>query len=262
MSENLAILAWDGPVATITLNATERLNAFTARLHAELRTLLDQIESAPSCRCLIITGAGRAFCAGQDLNERVVPDGAPAINIGEKLDADLNPLVRRLRAAPFPVIAAVNGTAAGAGVGLALAADIILAARSAMFALSFTRIGLGPDGGLSWMLPRMVGHARAAGLALLGSPIDASIVEQWGLIWRMVEDLDLLSEAQAMALELSQRPRKALTSAKRLLYAGWLKDFDDQLTSESLTQSYLGFTGDYREGVRAFVEKRKPRFED
>jgi 2-(1,2-epoxy-1,2-dihydrophenyl)acetyl-CoA isomerase len=262
MSEDLALLEWDGPVAIITLNAPERMNAFSARLHAELRGVLDQLESDPTCRCLIITGAGRAFCAGQDLKERAVPDGEPAVDIGSKLDADLNPLVLRLRTAPFPVIAAVNGAAAGAGVSLALAADIVLAARSAKFTLSFTRIGLGPDGGLSWMLPRLVGPARAAGLSLLGGSIDASTAEDWGMIWRMVDDDQLQAQARTMAQDLSGRPREALNATKRNLYSGWLMDFEGQLASESLSQRGLGFSSDYREGIRAFIEKRTPRFEN
>jgi 2-(1,2-epoxy-1,2-dihydrophenyl)acetyl-CoA isomerase len=249
-----------GEVVRVTLNRPPRLNAFTAELHQGLRDALDVVEGDETCRCLILTGAGRAFCAGQDLNERQVAPGQPPVDIGERLAVDLIPLVRRLRALPIPVIAQVNGLAAGAGASLALAADLVVAARSAKFAFTFTRVSLSPDGGSSWHLPRLIGPARAMGLALLGEPVDAQVAESWGLIWRCVEDESLSAAVEDIAQRISTLPREALMETKRALHAAWDHDFDAQLEHERRVQQHLGFSDDYREGVAAFLEKRAPRF--
>jgi 2-(1,2-epoxy-1,2-dihydrophenyl)acetyl-CoA isomerase len=249
-----------GGVARITLNRPEKLNALTAELHQALREALDAVERDSDCRVLVITGAGRAFCAGQDLNERRPEPGRPPIDLGEQLDRDLNPLVLRLRALPILVIAAVNGLAAGAGASLALAADLVVAARSARFIFAFTRLGLGPDGGSSWLLPRLVGPARAFGLTLLAEPLDATTAQDWGLIWRCVEDAALAGTVDAIVQHIRLQPREALAETKRALHAAWDTGFEAQLGRERDAQRRLGFGAEYREGVAAFLEKRRPAF--
>src|SRR3954468_15491994 len=181
----------------ITLNRPDRLNAFNETMHADLRAALDQVERDDSCRALLLTGAGRGFCAGQDLSDRLAKPGEQVM-LGGTLEAHYNPLVRRLRALPFPVVAAVNGVAAGAGCNVALACDIVLAARSAQFIQSFARVGLVPDSGGTWNLPRLVGPARARALALTGEPLPAEKAEAWGLIWKAVDDGALMVEAEKL----------------------------------------------------------------
>jgi 2-(1,2-epoxy-1,2-dihydrophenyl)acetyl-CoA isomerase len=247
-------------VARIVLNRPNKLNALTAPMHRSLRDALDGIAADPTCRVVVLAGAGRAFSAGQDLSERVAPEGAPPVDIGAALDRDLNPLIARLRALPQPVISAVQGTAAGAGASLALAADLVFAARSARFVFSFTRVGLGPDGGGSWILPRLVGPAKAAGLALLAEPITGQEADAWGLIWRCVDDDALDAVVEETAAGLARQPREALARTKAALQAGWNATFAEQLAHERQAQQTLGFSEDYAEGVRAFLEKRPPSF--
>jgi 2-(1,2-epoxy-1,2-dihydrophenyl)acetyl-CoA isomerase len=252
--------AADGAVATITLARPDKLNAFTDRMHGELAEALDAVEAGAAerrVRALMITGEGRGFCAGQDLTER---EGAGGADLGESLTRFYNPLVRRLRTLELPVVAAVNGVAAGAGMSLALAADVVVAARSATFICAFARIGLAPDAGASWILPRLLGPARAAAVALLAEPIPAERAEAWGLIWKVVDDAALPTEAMAIAQRLAAGPTVALARIKRALDLAHGNTLDGQLELEAMNQAELGAGADYREGVAAFLAKRAPRF--
>ncbi len=242
----------------ITLNRPDRLNAFTTAMHARLRDALDEAAAA-DCRALLLTGAGRGFCAGQDLNDRVFEPGRTP-DLARSIAENYNPLVRRLRALPFPVICAVNGTAAGAGANLAFACDIVLAARSAKFLQAFARIGLVPDCGGTWFLPHLVGRARARGLALLAEPLEAERAEAWGLIWKVVDDAALMPEARTMAAHLATQPTSALALIKRALDAAETNDLDTQLELERDLQGEAGRGPDYAEGVQAFLGKRPARF--
>ena len=243
----------------ITLNRPQQLNAFNEAMHQPLKRALEDAEEDSECRALLLTGAGRAFCAGQDLRERVSPDGEVSV-LGSALETYYNPLVRKLRTLPFPVVAAVNGVAAGAGANIALACDIVLAARSASFIQAFARIGLVPDSGGTWFLPRLIGPARARALALTGAPLPADKAEAWGLIWRMVEDLELMAEAHKLCVHFSEAPTVALALIKRVLDESWSNDLDTQLDLERETQHEASLTPDYAEGVRAFLAKRPPVF--
>jgi 2-(1,2-epoxy-1,2-dihydrophenyl)acetyl-CoA isomerase len=243
----------------ITLNRPHRLNAFTEPMHRELKRAVAEAESDGECRALLLTGAGRGFCAGQDLNERVSENGKISV-LGSALDAYYNPLVRKLRSLPFPVVAAVNGIAAGAGANIALACDLVLAARSASFAQAFVRIGLAPDSGGTWFLPRLVGPARARGLALTGEPLPAEKAEKWGLIWKCVDDGMLMAEAESLCLSFAAGPTVGLALTKRLLDESWSNDLDTQLELEREAQREASLTSDYTEGVRAFLEKRPAVF--
>jgi 2-(1,2-epoxy-1,2-dihydrophenyl)acetyl-CoA isomerase len=243
----------------ITLNRPQRLNAFTEDMHLALRAALEEAQADPACRALLLTGAGRAFCAGQDLSDRAAGSGPPR-DLGQSLDNFYNPLVRRLRALPFPVVAAVNGIAAGAGANIALHCDIVLAGRSAKFVQAFAKIGLVPDSGGTWLLPRLVGAARARGLALLAEPLSAETAQEWGLIWKAVDDDRLLAEAEAMCAQFATGPTIGLGLIKRALDAAEQNDIDRQLDLERDLQREAGFTTDYAEGVRAFMEKRPPNF--
>jgi 2-(1,2-epoxy-1,2-dihydrophenyl)acetyl-CoA isomerase len=243
----------------VTLNRPERLNAFTERMHGALKAAIADAEADPNCRALLLTGTGRAFCAGQDLNERVTTDG-DVIVPGEALEKYYNPLVKKLRALPFPVVAAVNGIAAGAGCNVALACDIVLAGRSATFAQVFARIGLIPDAGGTWILPRLVGQARARGLALLAEPLSAEKAESWGLIWKTVDDNALMPEAEALCAHFATAPTHGLGLIKQALDASEDNDLATQLDLERKLQRQAGSHDDYKEGVRAFLGKRKPTF--
>jgi 2-(1,2-epoxy-1,2-dihydrophenyl)acetyl-CoA isomerase len=243
----------------ITLNVPHRLNAFTEAMHLALKGALAEAEADSDCRALLLTGAGRGFCAGQDLNDRLAKPGETVV-LGSTLEAYYNPLVRKLRALPFPVVAAVNGVAAGAGANIALACDIVLAARSASFVQAFAKIGLVPDSGGTWFLPRLVGPARARGLALTGEPLPAEKAEAWGLIWRMVDDLELMGEAHKLCVHFASAPTVGLALIKRVLDESWSNDLDAQLDLERETQREASLTPDYAEGVRAFLEKRAPVF--
>jgi 2-(1,2-epoxy-1,2-dihydrophenyl)acetyl-CoA isomerase len=243
----------------ITLNRPARLNAFTEAMHVALKAALDEIEADSSCRALLITGAGRGFCAGQDLNDRLAKPGEKMV-LGGTLEDYYNPLVRRLRALPFPVVAAVNGIAAGAGANVALACDIVLAAKSASFLQAFAKIGLVPDSGGTWVLPRLVGAARARALSLLAEPVPAEKAESWGLIWKAVGDNELMSEAIKLCEQFASGPTFGYSLIKRALDASELNDLSTQLDLERDFQREAGNSPDYAEGVRAFMEKRAPKF--
>lgn len=247
-------------LATLRLNRPDRLNSFNARMHEEMRAALTRVTTGNGVRALLFTGAGRGFCAGQDLSERHVAPGEAMPDLGETVERGFNPLVRALRALEVPVVCAVNGVAAGAGANLALACDIVLAARSASFIQAFCRIGLIPDSGGTWFLPRLVGTARAAGLALLGERLSAEDAERWGMIWRCVEDDKLMDEARALAAHLATQPTRGLALIKQALAASSTNDLDRQLDVERDLQREAGRTADYREGVAAFMEKRSARF--
>ena len=243
----------------ITLNRPARLNAFTEAMHVALREALAAAEADRDCRALLITGAGRGFCAGQDLNDRLSKAGETPV-LGGALEAYYNPLVRKLRALPFPVVAAVNGVAAGAGANIALACDIVFAARSASFVQSFAKIGLVPDSGGTWILPRLVGPARARALALTAEPLPAEKAEAWGMIWKAVDDGALMAEAEKLCVHFASAPTVGLALTKRALEESWGNDLDAQLDLEKEFQREASLTPDYAEGVRAFIEKRAPRF--
>jgi len=245
----------------ITLNRPQRLNAFIAPMHHILRRALIEAERDGACRAILLTGAGRGFCAGQDLSERTMSeDGAP-LDLGATLDGLYNPLIRRLRAMPLPVVCAVNGPAAGAGANVALACDIVLAARSATFLQAFARIGLAPDAGGTFFLTQKVGPARARGLAMLAEPLSAEKAEAWGLIWKAVDDDALMNEAHALCARLATGSAAALAAIKRGVEAATTNSLTDQLDVERDLQRQLGRAGDYREGVRAFLEKRPAKFQ-
>ena len=255
----LLVTVTDG-VAMLTLNRPERLNAFTAALHEELAAALDRAGGDSAVRALLITGAGRGFCAGQDLSERKPVPGEPRRDLGRGLERYYNPLIRRLRNLEKPIVAAVNGVAAGAGAGLALACDIVIAGHAASFIEAFSRIGLVPDAGNTWFLPRLVGPARAVAMALTGEAVPARQAADWGLIWKAVPDDTLMTEARALAQRLAQGPTRALGLTKRALNRSSTNDLDTQLDLERDLQREAGLGEDYREGVAAFLEKRPPRF--
>ena len=247
-------------VMTITLNRPDRLNSFNDIMHQQLAACLTQAERDENVRCLLITGAGRGFCAGQDLNDRNVDPSGPAPDLGLSVERFYNPLVRRLAALPKPVIAAVNGVAAGAGATLALGCDIVLAARSANFVMAFSKLGLVPDCGGSWFLPRVAGRARAMGLALLGEKLSAEQAAQWGMIWQLVEDAELADTSRQLARHLATQPTFGLGLIKKALQASETNGLDAQLDLERDYQRLAGRSDDYREGVSAFLAKRPPQF--
>jgi 2-(1,2-epoxy-1,2-dihydrophenyl)acetyl-CoA isomerase len=243
----------------ITLNRPERLNAFNEAMHHALRQALEEAEADDTCRALLLTGAGRAFSTGQDLNDRLAKPGEQ-IALGGTLEQFYNPLVRKLRDLRMPVVAAVNGVAAGAGANIALACDITLAARSAQFIQSFARVGLVPDSGGTWTLPRRVGDARARGLALLAEPLPADRAADWGLIWKAVDDAVLMQEATALCEHFAKAPTHGLSLIKQALNASATNTLDAQLDLERDFQRDASLSPDYMEGVRAFMEKRPPNF--
>ena len=247
-------------VTTLILNRPDKLNSFNAAMHAELR---DAIAAAAEngTRCLVLTGVGRGFCTGQDLADRVQPSGAPPPDLGASLEANYNRLIRLLKSLEMPVIAAVNGVAAGAGANLALACDIVVAARSASFTHSFCQVGWIPDSVGTWTLPRLVGQARAAGLMLLGDKISAEQAEGWGMIWACVDDYSLMTEVMGMARHLARQPTLGLALTKRALAASGGHSLEAQLDLERDLQARAGRSHDYREGIDAFMAKRPPRFE-
>ena len=242
----------------LTLNRPERLNACSEAMLTALTSALTQAEADRSCRALLLTGAGRAFCSGQDLAERLAKPDENVV--GRAQEYFYNPLVRKLRALRFPVVAAVNGVAAGAGANIALACDIVLAARSASFIQSFVRIGLIPDSGGTWLLPRLIGQARSRALMLLGEPVAAEKAEAWGMIWKVVDDGALMAEAERLCAHFAAAPTDALAFIKAALDATWDNDLATQLDLERDLQHAASLTADYAEGVRAFVEKRAPKF--
>jgi len=247
-------------VAVLTLNRPDSLNSFNTQMHAEVRSALKEVKKDSSVRCLLLTGNGRGFCAGQDLSDRNVAPGAEAPNLGESIEKNYSPLLRTIRSLEMPVICAVNGVAAGAGANIAFACDIVLAAKSASFIQAFCKIGLVPDCGGTWSLPRLVGPARAMALSMLGDKISAEQAEQWGMIWKSVENDSLMDEAMAMAKHFATQPTKGLALIKRAIQASATNTFDEQLDLERDLQTLAGRTEDYREGVAAFMEKRQPAF--
>jgi len=257
LSEPTVLADLQDGVATITLNRPEKLNAFTETMHEELAHILDRIELDRAIRAVLITGAGRGFCAGQDLNARV---GVEDVDLGDGLDRLYNPLIRRIRELERPVLCAVNGVAAGAGANLALACDIVLAARSASFIQAFVKLGLVPDAGGSFILPRLAGRARATGMAMLGEKIGAEQAADWGLIWEVVDDDHLLDKAQTLAQHLAKQPTRGLGLMKRAMNASAANDLDQQLDLERDLQREAGRTEDYQEGVSAFLERRPAVF--
>ena len=247
-------------IARITLNRPDRLNSFNTEMHAALREALAQVQADTSLRVLLLTGAGRGFCAGQDLGDRAVAPGATPVDLGASIDANYRPLVLALRELPMPVVCAVNGVAAGAGANIALACDIVIAAKSASFIQAFCRIGLLPDSGGTYFLPRLVGTARAMGLALLGDKLPAITAAEWGLIWQCVDDANLASTVDALLAQLAQAPTRGLAATKRALYASATATLAAQIDLERDLQRELGYSSDYREGVAAFAAKRPPEF--
>jgi 2-(1,2-epoxy-1,2-dihydrophenyl)acetyl-CoA isomerase len=247
-------------VATLTLNRPKALNSFTDEMHAEIRVAMQQVIENADIRCLLITGAGRGFCAGQDLGDRAQTTAGGVPDVGASVEKNYNPLIRSIMNLPKPVICAVNGVAAGAGASIALACDIVLAARSASFIQVFCKIGLIPDSGGTWNLPRAVGLARAKGLALLGDRLTAETAESWGLIWKCVDDEDLQAEARKMAGYFATQPTRALGRIKKLLHVSASNTLPEQLDLEQKAMQELGQSEDYREGVTAFLEKRPAQF--
>jgi 2-(1,2-epoxy-1,2-dihydrophenyl)acetyl-CoA isomerase len=237
----------------LTLNRPDRLNAFNPAMHAALARALEDAATDIDCRAVLLTGAGRGFCAGQDLSDI-------GGDLGQVLEDQYNPLVRRIRALNKPVVCAVNGTAAGAGANIALACDIVLAARSAKFIQSFAKIGLVPDSGGTYFLPRLVGDARARALAMLADPITAETAESWGLIWRAVDDDKLQAEAEKLTAHLAGQPTQGLALIKQALAQSASNSLDAQLDLERDLQRKAGATPDYTEGVNAFIAKRPPKF--
>jgi 2-(1,2-epoxy-1,2-dihydrophenyl)acetyl-CoA isomerase len=247
-------------IARLTLNRPERLNSFNDAMHAEVRDALAEVKADASVRVLLLTGAGRGFCAGQDLADRAVAPGAEPVDIGASIERNYKPLVLTLRALPLPVVCAVNGVAAGAGANIALACDIVVAAKSASFVQAFARIGLLPDAGGTFFLPRLVGSARATGLAMLGEKLLAEQAAEWGLIWKCVDDAELTPTVDALLHHFATAPTRGLAATKRALQLTAGNTLEAQLDVERDAQRELGRSDDYREGVRAFAAKRAPKF--
>ncbi len=259
MSETTILVASDGAVRTLTLNRPAALNSFTAQMHGELLPALDAAAADQAVRAVVITGAGRGFCAGQDLSD---PAMAGAGDVGAVIERWYRPLAMRVRTMPVPVLAAVNGVAAGAGANFALCCDLVVATKSASFIQAFSKIGLVPDCGGTWLLPRLVGRARALGLAMTGDKLPAEEAERIGLIWKCVPDEAFAAEVQALAAKLAQMPSRALAETRRALDAAMAMDFADALTLEADTQRELGRGADFAEGVAAFLAKRPAVFRD
>jgi len=246
-------------IARLTLNRPDKLNSFNTAMHAEVRDALGRV-LREGARVLVLTGAGRGFCAGQDLADRAVAPGGERVDLGESIERNYKPLILGLRNLPLPVIAAVNGVAAGAGANLALACDLVIAAKSASFVQAFCRLGLVPDSGGTWVLPRLVGTARALGLAVLGEKLSAEQAAQWGLIWRCVEDAELSSVVDQLAARFAAAPTLGLARTKQAIYSSWNHTLEQQLDRERDLQRELGDSADYAEGVAAFMAKRDPKF--
>jgi len=259
MSYQTILFDITGGVARLTLNRPDRLNSFNMAMHGEVRQALASIAGSDA-RVLVVTGAGRGFCAGQDLGDRAVAPGGAAVDLGESIEKNYKPLVMALRNLPMPVIAAVNGVAAGAGANIALACDIVIAAKSASFVQAFAKLGLVPDSGGTWFLPRLIGNARAMGLAFLGDKLPAEQAAQWGLIWRCVEDAELTPTVDTLAKQLAAAPTRGLARTKQAIYESSGRTLEAQLDIERDYQRELGYSADYAEGVAAFTQKRPPQF--
>jgi len=266
MADSLVLAAQSASVLTLTLNRPQALNSFTFELQAQLMSALDAAAKDANVRCVVLTGAGRGFCAGQDLADPMVaPDptpGAQPKDLGRTIEVVYKPLVQRLRSMPVPVLAAVNGVAAGAGANLALNCDLVVAARSASFIQAFAKIGLVPDTGGTWLLPRLVGRASAMGLALLGDKLSATDAERIGLIWKCVDDAALQDEVSTLAKRLADMPVKALVATRHAIDGAQRLTLEEALDAEAALQRELGLAHDYQEGVAAFGAKRAPRFTD
>lgn len=246
--------------AVLTLNRPQTLNSFTPAMHREVQRVVSQARADSAIRCLLITGAGRGFCAGQDLNDRSMRSGDRTPDLGLSVRKYYNPLIRSITTMKKPVICAVNGVAAGAGASIALACDIVLAARSASFVQAFCKIGLVPDSGGTWHLPRALGLPRAKGLALLGDRLSAEQAERWGMIWQCLDDDQLMPEALNLAEYFATQPTRGLAKIKKLLNASYEHSLNEALELEREAMGSLGTTNDYREGVAAFMAKREPQF--
>lgn len=259
LSDDSIVLSLEKGIARITLNRPEKLNSFTAQMHDAMREAMTYIETQ-GARVLVISGAGRGFCAGQDLSARVAKPGQKRVDLGESIEKNYGPLVKRLRALPMPVVVGVNGVAAGAGANLAFAADIVIARESASFIEPFCRLGLLPDTGGTYALPRLVGSARAMGMALLGEKLSARKAEQWGLIWQCVPDEEFDARLNDLAQHFSTAPTKGLAAAKQALNQSLGNTLAQQLDVERDLMRELGYSDDYAEGVAAFMEKRSASF--
>jgi 2-(1,2-epoxy-1,2-dihydrophenyl)acetyl-CoA isomerase len=260
MSYQTILFEVSGGVARLTLNRPDRLNSFNVEMHGEVRDALSQLTNNSEARVLVLTGAGRGFCAGQDLGDRAVAPGGQGVDLGDSIENYYKPLVLALRNLPMPVIGAINGVAAGAGANIALACDLVIAAKSASFVQAFAKLGLVPDSGGTWFLPRLLGNARAMGLAMLGDKLPAEQAAQWGLIWRCVEDAELKSTVDQLATQLAAAPTRGLARTKQAIYESWGHSLEQQLDQERDFQRELGRSQDYAEGVAAFTEKRTPKF--
>ncbi len=250
----------DKGVAVLTLNRPDALNSFTAEMHGEVREVLSQAADDKSVRAVLMTGSGRGFCAGQDLNDRSVAPGADAPDLGDSVEKYYSPLILQITTMEKPVICAVNGVAAGAGANIALACDIVIAGRSASFIESFAKLGLIPDSGGTWILPRLVGMARAKGLAMLGPKVSAEQAEAWGMIWQVVDDEELMSTALGLAEQMATQPTRGFAFTKQAFAASAANTLATQLELERDLMRAAGRTHDYQEGVKAFLEKRTPTY--
>ena len=260
MSYQHILYAVEGGVARLTLNRPDRLNSFNDAMHAEVRDALSRVKASAEVRVLLLTGAGRGFCAGQDLGDRAVAPGSEPVDLGASIERNYKPLVLSLRALPLPVVCAVNGVAAGAGANIALACDIVVAAKSASFIQAFSKIGLIPDSGGTYFLPRLVGSARSIGLAMLGDKLSAEQAVAWGLIWKCVDDVEFPAAVEALVQQLSTAATRGLAATKQAIYAAGGNTLEAQLDLERDVQRVLGMSADYREGVTAFGAKRQPKF--
>jgi len=260
MSYENILFSIDAGIARLTLNRPDRLNSFNEAMHAEVRDALDRVRGEPAARVMLLTGAGRGFCAGQDLSDRAVAPGESPVDLGDSIERNYKPLIVALRSLPLPIVCAVNGVAAGAGANIALACDIVIAARSASFIQAFAKIGLIPDSGGTYFLPRLVGAARAMGLALTGEKLSAEDAAQWGLIWRCVDDGQLQPVVDKLLEQFARAPTRGLAAIKEALQAAEGNTLVEQLDLERDLQRVLGASDDYREGVAAFTAKRPPHF--
>ncbi|MDC5005003.1 2-(1,2-epoxy-1,2-dihydrophenyl)acetyl-CoA isomerase PaaG [Acinetobacter baumannii] len=247
-------------VGYLTFNRPKALNSFNVDMHREVAEVFNQWTKNPDVRCVVISGEGRGFCAGQDLGDRVVDPNAEAPDLGYSIETYYNPLIKTIVNMPKPVICAVNGVAAGAGANIALACDLVIAAKSANFVQAFCRLGLVPDSAGTWFLPRTVGHARAMGLALLGDKLPAETAKEWGMIWDVVEDAELKTKVTELAERLAKQPTFGLSLIKKAIHQSSNNTFDEQMLLERDLQRIAGRSEDYREGVQAFMNKREPNF--
>lgn len=247
-------------VGYLTFNRPKALNSFNVDMHREVAEVLNLWTKNPDVRCVVISGEGRGFCAGQDLGDRVVDPNAEAPDLGYSIETYYNPLIKTIVNMPKPVICAVNGVAAGAGANIALACDLVIAAKSANFVQAFCRLGLVPDSAGTWFLPRAVGHARAMGLALLGDKLPAETAKEWGMIWDVVEDTELKTKVTELAERLAKQPTFGLSLIKKAIHQSSNNTFEEQMLLERDLQRIAGRSEDYREGVQAFMNKREPNF--